>query len=570
MHLLRLILFFMALAWPWLNPFAPGPSAAMVPWLMSLGCVGVALCALPLRLRVTELPRGVHWFFALTAAYFAVHMLWMGSDAEGWVTLLAWGCIWAMVLVGAALGWADHAAMVQAQDDAPLALRPAHSYYIRSLATMWLAVALLSVLMALCQYMQVDQVLSPWISHPTDGTAYANLRQRNQFATLCSIGLCALLYLQQTAPASTPSALWRKAWPWLAAALLAVGTALSSSRTGALQWIVIAAAVLCWRTSMLPMTRRLCWVALALYALAVAITPTFADLVGNTSTGLWGRAQEGIGGNSRLWLYSNVLQLMVEKPLLGWGWRELSYAHYATHFSPRFVELLDNAHNLPLHLAVELGTPFAALFCGWLTWAALRAAPWRESDPTRQLAWLVLLLLAVHSMVEYPLWYGPFMMALGLSVGLLIAPLYKENTRIVHVNTAQAAIQLIACGLLVFVAYASFDYHRVSQIYLTPEQRSPEYRNNALAAAQDSVLFNRQADFADLVTTELSRANAPRVLALSTSLIHYSPESRVIEALIESATMMGRDDLAVFHLGRYKEAYPEDYAKWTVLRRVKN
>lgn len=29
----------------------------------------------------------------------------------------------------------------------------------------------------------------------------------------------------------------------------------------------------------------------------------------------------------------------------------------------RFCVLLDNAHNLPLHLAVELGVPVAALLC---------------------------------------------------------------------------------------------------------------------------------------------------------------------------------------------------------------
>ena len=45
-------------------------------------------------------------------------------------------------------------------------------------------------------------------------------------------------------------------------------------------------------------------------------------------------------------------------PWLGWGWGELDYAHYATLYDgPRFCDILDNAHNLPLHLAVELGIP---------------------------------------------------------------------------------------------------------------------------------------------------------------------------------------------------------------------
>jgi hypothetical protein len=581
MRVLRIIFFFMALAAPWLNPFAPGPSAAMVPWLVSLGCVGLGLLALPLQLPLAQLPRWVHVFFALVAVYFAGHLLWSGPHAEGWGALLAWGCVWAMLLVGTALGWADHAAMVDAEDS-PLEPRPAHSYWVRHLAALWLAVALVSVALALVQYLQLEQWVAPWISQSADGTAYANLRQRNQFATLCGMGLCALLYLQQTcAIAPRPGTLhplhplhplhsvWQRVWPWLAATVLAVGTALSCSRTGALQWLLLAAAVLCWRSSLRPRVQWLALGALALYAVAVGLMPLFADWVGNTSTGLLGRAQEGMGGNSRVWLYSNVLQLIAEKPLLGWGWRELAYAHYGTHFTQRFGELLDNAHNLPLHLAVELGTPFALAVCAVLGWATLRAAPWRESDATRQLAWLVLLLLGVHSLVEYPLWYGPFIMSLGLAVGLLIMPFYKQNSDIAPVNTAQTAMQTVAFCMVFFATYAGFDYHRVSQIYLTPEQRSAAYRNTAMAAAQQSRIYQVQAEFAELVTTELSRASAPRLLALSLQLMHYSPEPRVIEALIESATMLGVDDLALFHLGRYKEAYPEDYAQWTVLRRGK-
>ncbi len=38
---LRIFLIFTALALPWLSPFAGGPSAAAVPWVVSLLCVGV-------------------------------------------------------------------------------------------------------------------------------------------------------------------------------------------------------------------------------------------------------------------------------------------------------------------------------------------------------------------------------------------------------------------------------------------------------------------------------------------------------------------------------------------------
>ena len=52
----------------------------------------------------------------------------------------------------------------------------------------------------------------------------------------------------------------------------------------------------------------------------------------------------------------------------------------------------------------------------WLVW---RARPWRETQPLRQLAWVVLALILVHSLLEYPLWYGPFQIAALLSVWIL-------------------------------------------------------------------------------------------------------------------------------------------------------
>ena len=90
-------------------------------------------------------------------------------------------------------------------------------------ALAWLAAALVSSGIGLCQYFGVEQLFHPWMSLSVDGEAISNLRQRNQFASLTNMGLLALLWM-----------IWHDAgkanawWPAMAAILLGLGNAVSA------------------------------------------------------------------------------------------------------------------------------------------------------------------------------------------------------------------------------------------------------------------------------------------------------------------------------------------------------
>ena len=59
----------------------------------------------------------------------------------------------------------------------------------RVLLAGWGLAAGVSALMGLFQYFDRAQLLGPWVNYAGLGQAFGNLRQRNQFATLCSMGL---------------------------------------------------------------------------------------------------------------------------------------------------------------------------------------------------------------------------------------------------------------------------------------------------------------------------------------------------------------------------------------------
>jgi O-antigen ligase len=268
------------------------------------------------------------------------------------------------------------------------------------------------------------------------------------------------------------------------------------------------------------------------------------------------------GCGSRRLLWSNVLDLIALRPWLGWGWGELDYAHYVTLFpGGRFCTLVDNAHNLPLQLAVELGLPAALLLCGGAALIAWRARPWAEAQAPRQLAWGVLLPIGLHSLLEFPLWYGPFQLAalgaLALLAGGFCDPYFKQKWPLAHYAQALAAIVLIVCIALLGVQYSA-----LSQLYLPVASRSQALTVQADGRLAQAPLWPDAARFARLTTMKVNAGNAAEAHALALDLLHYSPEPRVIERLIDSAELLGRTSEAQFHRDRYAAAYPADYAKW--------
>ncbi|MBH1964856.1 MAG: O-antigen ligase C-terminal domain-containing protein [Comamonadaceae bacterium] len=422
----------------------------------------------------------------------------------------------------------------------------------------WLAAALLSGLIALLQYFDLELPLYPVVNIAEPGRAFGNLRQPNQLATLLIIGLLALRWLLQNQRLAALNASWM-------AALLLVALAATASRVGLVELAALGVVVLWWSRHVAGGRKRFL-VAIAILAVFVLAAMALPALIQNTE-GVAGRdvlerlrnAESTCG--SRLILWNNVLHLIGQKPWFGWGWGELDYAHYITLYDgPRFCHILDNAHNLPLHLAVELGVPAALLACALVAWLVWCSKPWSESDPTRQLAWGVLGAIAIHSMVEYPLWYGPFQIAVALCIWLLWKP---KQTAALSGPTKWR--QWAATAMMVAVVYAAWDYHRISQLFLPFEERAAAYQDNTLGQAHRSWLFSGVVGFAEVTTLPLTRESASRMLPLALASLHFSPEPRIITKVIESASLLDQDALALAHMARFRAAFAREYREWAAL-----
>jgi O-antigen ligase len=537
------------IASPFLFPIVAGPSVNVWQQLASWLCIA-ALLLLPGAKHLKPHPSLTLWLAvsAMLIAVFQSPRLGTGP----WLSAVA---------VVFATGMAAFAGAALVQDRARKQAALAHGL-------LWAGAV--SAVLGLLQYYGLAEALVPWTTVPPEGQAFGNLRQRNQFASLISMALIAALWLY----ASYRSGSVRRRLLWVGmVSLLLIAAAASTSRTGLLEVVaIVGVAVFIARrerqagrsdpehgTRLPAPAVLLSWI-----PLYFAIAWLLPQLAGSGVDGMMQRLSEGAPmGHSRLILWSNVLTLTAERPWTGWGWGELSFAHYmhsTLYPGARFVEILDNAHNLPLHLAVELGIPAAVLICGGFLRLVITAKPWREREPFRLMAWGLLGVIVLHSLLEYPLWYGPFQLVFGLCLGILWPAASRHESGVRHSTRKLPAASAVA--LIAIVGYAGWDYIRISQLYLPRGERLQAYEENTLGKARGSWLFANQVGFAELTLAAVTRSNAAEVHALAQRIRHFSPEPRVIVKRIESAELLGLNEEALAEAERFSRAFPIEYALW--------
>jgi O-antigen ligase len=541
-HWHRDLLVLIALVIPWINPFASAPSSGVIPLLLSwmmCACVVIAVSDAPVFPSHFSLrPR---LLLAAWAALLVALLLLVPRHVDHAVSF---GLVGALVCIGL-MAFVGHR------------VRESQASILQVVALAWIIAASLNAVIGVFQYLDAASAWSPWMNIPFyKGDAFGNLRQRNQFGTLMSVGWLALWWW--VAQTSQSQRGWlQRVTTWLVVSLLSVGVAISMSRTGMLLWLSVSLVTLlwCWQQKRLERSppADAWWLSLGsavAFLMAAVLMPQVALWVnGEPGASLLLRVSGGAADYSqcagRGVLWGNALEMLRQHPWLGWGWAQTDYAHFMTLYrGERFCDMLDNAHDLPLHLAVELGVPFALLSVLLaLRWAWERQ-PWRSTTSTHVLAWGLLGIIVVHSLLEYPLWYGPFQMTAGLAIGLLWQKKADPSLAQARVVMQPIVALSLACALFVGSLYAAWDFNRVSQIYKSAAARDPLYQADPMGEALKSWLFQNQAQFAKLTTTAVTQDNAQEMYDLANKLLSYSPEERVVQRLIDAALLLGKRDEA--------------------------
>jgi hypothetical protein len=139
--------------------------------------------------------------------------------------------------------------------------------------------------------------------------------------------------------------------------------------------------------------------------------------LGNTGSRL-AFVERGAEERPRIW--RAAVLMFLDSPLLGVGFRQFGWHHFELNglaSEPRVLGFTDNAHNLPLHVMAEFGLVGLALFG---LFALLWIVGLARQPRTPAHWWLCALaaVIAVHSLLEYPLWYTFFLGVAAVVLGL--------------------------------------------------------------------------------------------------------------------------------------------------------
>lgn len=529
----------------------PDDAAIAARW--AIGAAFMLAVAAPLLLAPSTVPDAVFynqaaavlgWGVVLTAA------LWVGAEGAspvlrlrvGWPVAAALAGL-ALVAIGQASTWLVLAAAVVLVAAGQGPGRAQESQ--RAMARAWWIAGSLSVVVGGVQYF-VPSLADGWLvaASSTAGRAVGNMRQPNHLSTAL---LCAIVWTAW---------FWRAGSlkPWLAASsILAMvfAVAMSASRTGALSLAVLLAWAVVDRSlpralrgtlALTPLAYLAFWALLAGWAQFASRHFYAAD-----------RLQSAADiSSSRFAIWKNAAVLIAQNPWTGVGWGNFNFAWTFTPFPDRPVAFFDHTHNLPLQLAVEIGIPATLAVLGLLGWALWRArGAWSAAADDAQhpgrAALVMLAVLGVHSLLEYPLWYAYFLLPAAWALGVFIGSA-PSAAAAPAAQPPRGTVAWRAVGGLMIVGalYAVWDHRRVEVIFQPPAGAGPLAER--IERGRHSTLFGHHADYA-AVTTE------PRDQRLATFLrpLHQLVDVRLLIATIEALRANGRNDEALYAAQRLRE-----------------
>ncbi len=450
------------------------------------------------------------------------------------------------------------------------------------LAAFLLLGAELNALVGVLQHYRWHTFLDALVTVKIASAVYGSVAQPNHFASYITLGLISIGLLYSRGKL--------RAWQvlLLATPLLFV-LVLSGSRSPWLYLLCMAGITFLWqrqKTSCLPPStsgsaspaENGLPLALLRYSLLLLLSFGLMHFVvqipwlaGSSSsvTSVGRMIEEGTasfseGGDSstRLHIWHEAWLMFTQFPLLGAGFGQFAWQHFQIAPLMRntnVIGMYNNAHNLVIQIAVEMGLAGLLVLLGTLI---LWFWQLRSAQRTTCHWWGcgLLIVLAIHSLLEYPLWYAYFIGVAALTLGMLDSTTYRlKLTGVGRLSVAAILLLGVLSLSQTFRGYRNLE----SVVAMRPASAADESYSlrlrDGLGGLQSQILLQ---PYANVLMSSMIVTSADRLadkLVLNESVMRFLPLSQVVyrEALL--LALAGEQAEAQVQVERAIWSYPGDF-----------
>ncbi|HEX5338001.1 MAG TPA: Wzy polymerase domain-containing protein [Gallionella sp.] len=415
----------------------------------------------------------------------------------------------------------------------------------------------LSALIGVLQHYRWHTLFDSVTVLKVSNAVYGNLAQPNHFANYVALGLISLGLLFQQKKLKV-------GYVVLLALPLLFTMTLSGSRSTWLYLFLMAGLAGWWAyryAAMRPLLRYGIAVLVGFGLMHGVVQLPFmagADSSVNTMQRLF---SDNASGSIRLYLWRESWLIFTQSPWLGVGFGQFAWHHFQlvpVLRANNIAGLYNNAHNLVFQLAAEAGMAgLLVLFASLGVWlyglrrAALSAAHWW--------GYAALGVLAIHSLLEYPLWYTYFVAVAAILLGALDETSYRLELRNVG---RMSVVAILLLGSLSLVQLRS-GYDRLKDsLTIRPisgnvAEAYQRTRDGLVAVHGGSLL----TPYAELFMSSFAEVNADHIkekLALNTRVAHFIPMGPAVYRQAYLLAQNGQLDEAKKMLEQAIWSYPAD------------
>lgn len=501
-----------------------------------------------------EVPRSAIWLFAFVALI-ALQPLFVSHAYVADALLPGIYITWAVVLI-----------VLSAWIRKQLGLERA----LAVLAWTLLIGGTLNAMVGVVQYFDVSGELTSAVDLKP-GSVYGNIGQRNHFATQITLASFALIYLHTTHRIKRTPAI-------MLLALFALVLTASSSRA-AVVYIVAGflLSLISYRAAKTRAHRHLLQgtgLLLTLFLLFQYLLPFLNDwlklLLGamgfdvsglNTLIMLQRSAADGI--DVRLSEWRKAWLMFLESPLWGvgignYGWYSFNYQTFPEFAAISEGRLFHHSHNLIMQVLAELGIAGVLLLVFMaMTWFRQILSHWK--NPSHWLILVLMVVLLLHSNVEYPLWYSYFLGIAAVLFGLGDEAVVKIDFTPGLGQFTTGATLAISGAILLITLRGVQDLNRAPLLAIT---KTPQEASATLRAVSKNPLLTPWAEVAVVLYGIPDKRIAEEQLLLATRVVKYRPNPHNVNRQIIYLALAGRSVEASVLMNKTYIVYPAEFPKY--------